>query len=364
MALLQAQLLCLGHAARSAVKPTMGASTSAARSLEVPPSYQRVNRLNEMEVLMPPGAEQAHHALGVLPLSSERWADRVVGTLREPSFPWTTDRHSNHATTDCEVYSIPWLEAEMAAMLRQSILPAIAALYEVDEADLFLRDQFVVKYSSVSGCQSSLETHYDESCFSYVVQLNDPSEFVGGGTLVERAAEAISVPQGHALLFCGYNRHSGAPVTGGERYILTGFVDFRASVGEVRPFYGDLPGALPMPFGAGSNDFPSPQLTLNLRRLTEAYGGVHGDSLLRSIAYSPPALGPHVDLSQLQRRCAGYLERGAVPSERFYAFLQAVVGQSGGAEGGRDGGSAGGGEGRRDPGASVPRDESKSFGLR
>jgi len=31
------------------------------------------------------------------------------------------------------------------------------------------------------------------------------------------------------------------------RYVLTGFVDFRAAVEAVRPFYGPIPGALPTP---------------------------------------------------------------------------------------------------------------------
>ena len=51
-----------------------------------------------------------------------------------------------------------------------------------------------------------------------------------------------------------------------------------------------------------------------------------GERLLRAIAYSPPALGPHVDLSRLQQDCATWLETGHVGSERFYAFLQATVG--------------------------------------
>jgi hypothetical protein len=133
------------------------------------------------------------------------------------------------------------------------------------------------------------------------------------------------------------------------RYVLTGFVDFRAAVEAVRPFYGPIPGALvtppwhaecsaqrphpslhtgpsqarhplpncmlsaslssqarcphsvwsgqrackcssrrphptplftgtlPTPFGAGSNDFPSPHLGMNRERLCRAYGGVRGE---------------------------------------------------------------------------------------
>jgi len=36
-------------------------------------------------------------------------------------------------------------------------------------------------------------------------------------------------------------------------------------------------GTLPTPFGAGSNDFPSPHLGMNRERLCRAYGGVRGE---------------------------------------------------------------------------------------
>ena len=266
-------------------------------------------------------------ALGVLPLLSPALQQRILDEVSHPKFQWTTDRHSLYPTTDCEVHTVPWLQTEMARLLQQRLLPAIASLFCVEQADLYLRDQFLVKYSSAAGCQAALESHYDESCFSYVVQLNDPACFVGGGTLFDHATDAVSVPQGSALLFCGYNKHTGVRVAQGERYILTGFVDFRASPEAVRPFYGSLPGELPRPFGAGSNDFPSPHL--NGERLSHAYGGLRGDALLRAIAYSPPALGPHVDLAQLRARCVRWLERGEVTDARFYAFLQAAVGTYG-----------------------------------
>jgi len=166
----------------------------------------------------------------------------------------------------------------------------------------------------------------------YVIQINDPADFVGGGTKFEHAKDAVVVPQGCVLLFCGYNRHAGVQVTEGCRYILTGFVDYRANIDLVRPFYGELPGILPMPYGAGSNDFPSPHLTTNGNILSEAYGGLRGTALLRSIAYSAPALGDYVDLTQLQARCAAWLERGYVPDARFYAFLQASIGTDGDVE--------------------------------
>ena len=290
--------------------------------------FRREPLSGHVDLLVPPVSERRRDRLGVLRKGAlcGGLAQRVVDHVSAPDFAWTTDRHQLYPTTDCEVHSIPWLEEEMASVLHQRLLPALASLFAVDVDCLLLRDQFVVKYSSEAGMQRGLESHYDESCFSYVMQLNEPSSFVGGGTLFEHAPCAISVPQGDTLLFCGYRRHTGVELTNGTRYILTGFVDYRADVDDVRTFYEPLSGELPRPYGAGSNDFPSPHLTVNMDRLSAAYGGLRGDALLHSIAYSPPKL-QHVDMTQLRSRCANWLEHWMVPNERFYMFLQATVGQ-------------------------------------
>ena len=304
---------------------------AAAAILQTPPiatttSFQRVAFSKDLDVLFSPGCKEWRDRIGVLQKQKScDLAQRVVNHISDPDFVWTTDRHALYPTTDCEVFAIPWLEAEMSDLLEQRLFPAIASLFDVDERKLFLRDQFVVKYSSDVGAQRGLESHYDESCFSYVMQLNDPSSFVGGGTLFDHAEHALSVPQGDTVLFCGYTQHTGVQLAEGTRYILTGFVDYRADVEAVRPFYGLLPGDLPRPYGAGSNDFPSPHLTVNIARLSQAYDGLRGDALLRLVAYSPPRLDD-VDLTQLRSRCANWLEHGMVPNERFYTFLQASIG--------------------------------------
>jgi hypothetical protein len=107
---------------------------------------------------------------------------------------------------------MPWLEAETAQLLRDELFPSLARLFHVDASRLHLRDQFIVKYSAAAGQQAALESHYDESAFSYVVQLNPHAEFAGGGTLFEHADESLSAPPGHCLLFCGYTRHAGMRV--------------------------------------------------------------------------------------------------------------------------------------------------------
>ena len=60
------------------------------------------------------------------------------------------------------------------------------------------------------------------------MQLNALDEFVGGGTHFSHAAEPISAPAGHALLFNGRLMHAGANISSGVRYLLAGFVGFHA----------------------------------------------------------------------------------------------------------------------------------------
>jgi len=52
----------------------------------------------------------------------------------------------------------------------------------------------LIRYSARPGQQAGLGWHYDESCFSYVIALNDVSNFEGGGTLFGHAEHPISVP--------------------------------------------------------------------------------------------------------------------------------------------------------------------------
>jgi hypothetical protein len=58
----------------------------------------------------------------------------------------------------------------------------------------------LIRYSARPGQQAGLGWHYDESCFSYVIALNDVSNFEGGGTLFGHAEHPISVPP--SLIAC------------------------------------------------------------------------------------------------------------------------------------------------------------------
>ena len=69
--------------------------------------------------------------------------------------------------------------------LQSTLLPTMAALFELPVSRLLAREVFVVKYSADAGGQPSLPLHRDKYSLSFNVLLSDPAWFEGGGTRLE-----------------------------------------------------------------------------------------------------------------------------------------------------------------------------------
>lgn len=131
----------------------------------------------------------------------------------------------------------------------------MARLFDLDEDRLRIGEMFVAKYSSTPGAQKGLGAHKDGTPWSFVINLNCPDiDFFGGGTMfmddsiVYRPKEV-----GTAVLFNGKNLHMGVPITGGTRYILTGFCNYKCESYEchdafMSSYNSELDGS------AGAND--------------------------------------------------------------------------------------------------------------
>ena len=149
---------------------------------------------------------------------------RVISTAQGQ--PWQTQRHDSYPTTDIATSTVPALE-KMLAGANELLMENACRAFGFEPGELWLRDQFVVKYSPDAQCQ--LDVHSDASTISYVLALND--DYDGGGTAF--ASGPVLVPgklaPGEAILFCGKRRHQGRPTTRGVRYIMTGFLDAHAS---------------------------------------------------------------------------------------------------------------------------------------
>ena len=151
-------------------------------------------------------------------------ADCRALIARSEKEPWSTARHQSYPTTDIATSSCPDIER---AVLRAGLqlTRQAAERFGFRHEELWLRDQFVVKYTPQG--QQHLQPHMDASLISYVIALND--DYDGGGTAFLDGPHAdmggLSGRVGDALVFCGKRLHEGVSVRRGTRYIITGFLD-------------------------------------------------------------------------------------------------------------------------------------------
>ncbi|GMI61406.1 hypothetical protein ScalyP_jg7725 [Parmales sp. scaly parma] len=147
---------------------------------------------------------------------------------------WLTDRHRSYKTTDISVAEYPDLLQLLNTAHIPNILSTIASLFKISKSDIMIDDLFAVKYevTTISGNrngQTLLKKHRDDSEISFVILLNDPAEFEGGGTEFftdDDNKSTIIAPEqkGTMVSFCGQREHAGVEITRGIRYILAGFV--------------------------------------------------------------------------------------------------------------------------------------------
>ena len=126
----------------------LGARTGAgtlhpARAATVPSGYRLLGELaGGLRILASDNTDPDERPedwkllVGVKPALTQSVCDEVIQTVQAPDFDWTTSRHALFPTTDTPVFALPWLEQEMDAALRASILPGFASLFGINEAEL------------------------------------------------------------------------------------------------------------------------------------------------------------------------------------------------------------------------------------
>lgn len=85
---------------------------------------------------------------------------------------------------------------------------------------------FVVKYTPET--QAAVPKHIDMGHVSWITQLNDPAEFLGGGTKFSAHDQVLRLEQGQSVVFPSKMLHESAPVLEGARVIIAGFADVKA----------------------------------------------------------------------------------------------------------------------------------------
>jgi hypothetical protein len=203
------------------------------------------------------------------PLLRQYALDKIMKVVGDSRLEWTTSRHENYPTTDREVCDFREIDLMLFPYRQHVILPVLCRMFRVLQDELILRDEFLVKYDASE--QSSLEEHRDGSLFSYVIQLNDPSEFKGGGTRFLGLGKTVRPCAGSCVTFCGKQLHAGLPVTAGKRYILTGFVDWRPPLSKW-PQFTSLGADIRV-----ANDFVQPYCATNVIKLMRRHSRVGND---------------------------------------------------------------------------------------
>ena len=86
-------------------------------------------------------------------------------------------------------------------------------------------DPFLIRYDAAGGEAATLPWHKDNADVSFIVLLNSPADFDGGGTHFE-ALGTLGATLGQALVFNGQLPHRAAPITRGQRWVMSGFTFF------------------------------------------------------------------------------------------------------------------------------------------
>lgn len=152
--------------------------------------------------------------------------------------------YARRAGTTIEVCDLP----RGCELFNRALLPALfpavvgafgASLAALPPSRLRVQAAFLVKYNASAG-QTELGYHRDGPLVTATLALNRPSEYDGGGTLIEALGWPAAPPAplrlqaGHALLHPGNVRHGGAPISAGLRYVLVCFMYDAAAADHAR----------------------------------------------------------------------------------------------------------------------------------
>ena len=123
---------------------------------------------------------------------------------------WSINRHTAYPTTDIPLNSIFGKFSNIHGIVTCSVLPTIAEMFNLNLDYLQIGELFVAKYEYNEGKQSSLAPHIDGTPYSFVINLNSPNQFKGGGTRF-LCNNSIYKPTkiGTAVIFSGKNLHEG-----------------------------------------------------------------------------------------------------------------------------------------------------------
>jgi len=160
----------------------------------------------------------------------ENMCDEILkeGIEYAKDMKWTLKRHGDYPTTDNE-FTPDWKNYEYVYNIVDSIIfDNISKLFNIEKEKLKILELFLVKYENniKKKSQHKLKKHKDGNEFSFIIALNDVSEYTGGGTYFHTVKKHVKLNKGDCVIFSGQQEHEGIKITSGKRFILTGFISY------------------------------------------------------------------------------------------------------------------------------------------
>lgn len=98
------------------------------------------------------------------------------------------------------------------------------ANYDYNNVFRLKGDPFIIRYD-VNGVRE-LNAHKDNADVSFIMLINNPSDFDDGGTYFHLLNQTFFLKQGEILIFPGQLVHMAKPITRGKRFVMSGFLFF------------------------------------------------------------------------------------------------------------------------------------------
>jgi len=142
---------------------------------------------------------------------------------------WLTNRHKSYPTTDLPIELIPSVFSFILFSFKETLMKEIINYYSLDITgyNYEINDLFIVKYEK--NKQTQLSLHDDDGCITINILLNDPTEFIGGGTYFEDNI-TTKLNQGDVIIHSSKTKHAGVEITEGKRYVLVFFINIYKNI--------------------------------------------------------------------------------------------------------------------------------------
>lgn len=161
----------------------------------------------------------------VFPMIPKNVCNQVVqASLRQASYK----KWINNGTPGYETQSIflSDIDDNFYKSIENTMLKVVNHIWAFEKKDTFINNRiYVMKYSH--DTISELKQHIDRSSVSFIIGLNDNTDYIEGGSYFKKWNHSINLKQGYAMIYYSGYIHSELKVMSGTRYLIAGFINHK-----------------------------------------------------------------------------------------------------------------------------------------